>query len=282
MERRGLRMRTVCAVTGATGYVGSRIASALAAAFDVVPMGRSVGGEGIRWQMDAAQEVTAELRSRNVTVLVHSAWDFSHPDGAANWKSNVDGSRRLIACAGAADVQQIIFISTISAFEDARSEYGKSKLAVERTVLASGGTVIRPGLVWGERPGGMFGSLRQQVSKGGIVPIIGDGRYPQYLIHEDDLAAIVLRAAKGEFSGRTLTVAHPRPWLLRDLILRLAAEAGKTVRLVGVPWRVIYAGLKIAETLGLKLGFRSDSVVSLVYQDSAPQISSEFPVREFL
>ena len=275
-------MRTVCAVTGATGYVGSRIASALAAEVDVVSMGRSVGVEGIRWQMDTVQEVTNELRNRNVTVLVHSAWDFSHPDAAANWQSNVDGSRRLIACADAAGVQQIVFISTISAFEDAQSEYGKSKLAVERTILAAGGTVIRPGLVWGERPGGMFGSLRQQVSKGGIVPVIGDGRYPQYLVHEEDLADVVLRATKGEFSGRTVTVAHPKPWLLRDLILRLAADAGKTVRLVGVPWRVIYVGLKTAETLGLKLGFRSDSVVSLVYQDPAPQISTDLPVREFL
>jgi len=274
-------MRTVCAVTGATGYVGSRIASALAAEFDVVSMGRSVGAEGIRWQMEVMADVASELRSCNVTVLVHSAWDFNHPKAAANWQSNVEGSRKLIKAALAAGVQRILFISTISAFEGARSQYGKSKLAVERMVLAAGGTVLRPGLVWSDRSGGMFGSLRQQVSKGRIVPMIGDGRYPQYFIHEDDLAAIVLRAAKGEFSGRTLTLAHPKPWLLRDLILRLAAEAGKTVRLVGVPWRVIYASLKIGESFGLKIGFRSDSVISLVYQDPAPQFSSDLPVREF-
>jgi nucleoside-diphosphate-sugar epimerase len=274
-------MKTVCAVTGATGYVGSCIASALAAEFDVVPMGRSTGGEGIRWQMDAAQDVTAELRSRNVKVLVHSAWDFTHPKVAANWQCNVEGSRRLIAAAQAAGVQRLVFISTISAFEGARSEYGKSKLAVEQMVLAAGGTVIRPGLVWGERPGGMFGSLRQQVNKGGIVPIISDGRYPQYLVHADDLAAIVLRAAKGEFAGRVLTAAHPKPWLLRDLILRMAIEEGKTVKLVGVPWRGIYAALKIAETLGLKIGFRSDSVISLVYQDPAPQLAHGLVLREF-
>jgi len=274
-------MKTVCAVTGATGYVGSCIASALAAEFDVVPMGRNAEDEGIRWQMGAAQDVTAELRSRNVKTLVHSAWDFTHPKAAANWQCNVEGSRRLIAASQAAGVQRLVFISTISAFEGARSEYGKSKLAVEQMVLAAGGTVIRPGLVWGERSGGMFGSLRQQTNKGGIVPIIGDGRYPQYLIHEDDLAAIVLRAAKGEFIGRVLTVAHPKPWLLRDLILRMAIEEGKTVKLVGVPWRGIYAALKIAETLGLKIGFRSDSVVSLVYQNPTPEIEADLTVREF-
>ena len=274
-------MKTVCAVTGATGYVGSRIASALATEFDVIPMGRTVSAEVIRWQMDAMQDSTVELRSRNVNALVHSAWDFTHPKAAENWQSNVSGSRRLIAAAQTAGVRHIVFISTISAFEGARSEYGKSKLAVEQTVLAAGGTVIRPGLVWGERPGGMFGSLRQQVSKGGIVPTIGDGRYPQYLVHEDDLAAVVLRAAKGEFAGRVLTVANPKPWLLRDLILRMTAEEGKTVKLVGVPWQVIYTALKTAETLGLKLGFRSDSVTSLVYQDRAPEFAVDLPIREF-
>jgi len=274
-------METVCAVTGATGYVGSRIALALAAEFDVVPMGRSVEGEGIHWQMDAAQDVIAELRSRNVKALVHSAWDFTHPQATPNWQSNVEGSRKLIAAAQTAGVQHIVFISTISAFEGARSQYGKSKLAVEQMVLAAGGTVIRPGLVWGERPGGMFGSLRRQVSKGGIVPTIGDGRYPQYLVHEDDLAAIVLRAVKGEFANRVLTVANPKPWLLRDLILRMAAEEGKTVKFVVVPWRVIYAALKTAETLGLKPGFRSDSVISLVCQNSAPEFAADLPMREF-
>jgi len=274
-------MNQVCAVTGATGYVGSRIAAALAMEFGVVPMGRSAGADGIRWQMDATASVTEELKALGVTVLVHSAWDFGHPKAADNWKSNVEGSRRLVEQAQAAGVQQIVFVSTISAFTGARSEYGKSKLEVEQLVLEAGGTVIRPGLVWGDRPGGMFGSLRQQVSKGGVVPTIGDGRYPQYLVHEDDLASVVLRAAKGEFAGRILTVANPKPWLLRDLILRMASEEGKTVKLVGVPWRVIHTALKTAETLGLKLGFRSDSVISLVYQNPAPEISDDLPVREF-
>jgi nucleoside-diphosphate-sugar epimerase len=274
-------MSAVCAVTGASGYVGSRIAAGLATEFQVVPMGRNVGPEGIRWQMDAASDIGEELRLRGVTVLVHSAWDFGHPKAADNWRSNVEGSRRLIDAARAAGVQQIVFVSTISAFDGAKSEYGKSKLAVEKMVLEAGGTVIRPGLVWGDRPGGMFGSLRQQVSKGGAVPTIGDGRYPQFLVHEDDLAAVIVRAAKGEFAGRVLTVANPKPWLLRDLILRMATEQGKTVKLVGVPWWVIYTALKTAETLGVKLGFRSDSVISLVYQDPAPQFAADLPVREF-
>jgi nucleoside-diphosphate-sugar epimerase len=275
------RIPVMCAITGASGYVGSRIVACFFPVLDVVPMGRNVGSGGIRWQMDSAADIAEELKVRGVTVLVHAAWDFGHRKAADNWKSNVDGSRSLIEAAIVAGVQRIVLVSTISAFSGARSEYGRSKLAVERMVLEAGGTVIRPGLVWGDRPGGMFGSLREQVKKGGVVPVIGDGRFAQYLVHEDDLANVVLRAAQGEFAGRILTVANPRPWLLRDLVLRMAEEAGKTVKLIGVPWRVIYSVLRTAEFLGLKLSFRSDSVISLVYQDPAPQIALDLPVREF-
>jgi nucleoside-diphosphate-sugar epimerase len=277
-------MLGACAITGANGYVGSRIAFALASEWRIVPLGRSAGEDGIPWTFDSPS-IESSLRARGVTALLHSAWDFRHPKAADNWQTNVEGSRRLLEAARAAGVQRIVFISSVSSFTGARSQYGKSKLAVEQLVLAAGGTVIRPGLVWGDRPGGMFGSLKQQVSKGKIVPMIGNGRYPQYLVHEDDLAEAVRRAlhpATAEaFAGRILTVAHPHGRLLRDLILGIAKREGKTVNLVGIPWPLIYTALKLAETLGLKMDFRSDSLIGLVYHDKNPQFSADVPVRPF-
>jgi len=275
-------MRPVCAITGATGYVGSRIAAALAADFTVVPLGRNAGANGIRWSFNDGVNVSDDLRAHNVSVLVHAAWDFGHPRAEGNWKTNVEGSWRLIEDAKAANIRRVVFVSTISSFNGARSEYGKSKLAVEQMVLAAGGTVVRPGLVWGDHPGGMFGSLRTQVKKGGWVPIIGDGRFPQYLVHEDDLVETIRRCSHGEFVGRMLTVANPKPWQLRELILRMAGEQGTTVKLAVIPWRLIYAALKTAETLGLKFSFRSDSVVSLVYQDPSPQFMNDVALRPFV
>jgi nucleoside-diphosphate-sugar epimerase len=260
--------------------VGSRIAAALAADFNVVAMGRTLGDGGIRWQMGDVG-VGPALAERGVAVLVHSAWDMKQTDAAKNWTSNVDGSRQLLDEARASGVSQVVFVSTMSAFEGARSEYGKSKVAVEAMVLAAGGTVVRPGLVWGDRPGGMFGSLRAQVSKGGPVPMIGDGRYAQYLVHEDDLAEGIRQAALGRFPGQVLTLAHEEPWMLRDLILGMAEKEGKKITPVDIPWWLIYGGLKAAETVGVKLGFRSDSLLSLVYQNRAPKFSREVSVRRF-
>jgi hypothetical protein len=58
-----------------------------------------------------------------------------------------------------AGVRRLVFISTISAFDGCRSFYGKGKLEVERITHSLGGWVIRPGLLYGEKPGGMLGRL---------------------------------------------------------------------------------------------------------------------------
>ena len=273
-------MRKRCAITGASGYVGSRIAEMLANEFEVISLGRSEAVNGIRWSLGDVG-LAPELKRQEVEVLVHCAWDMRETSRAKNWQTNVVGSRTLIAEAIAAGVKKIIFISTISSFAKARSSYGKSKFAVEETVLAVDGTVIRPGLVWGDHAGGMFDALRSQVRKGGLIPMIGDGRYPQFLVHEDDLAALVLNTAEGNVADRLIIAAHPQPSPLRDLLLSLADAAGQKITLIGIPWRMIYAGLACAETLGLKLGFRSDSVISLVHQHRVVPFSRNLSFKPY-
>jgi hypothetical protein len=47
----------------------------------------------------------------------------------------------------------------------------------------------------------------------------------------------------------------------------------KKVRFISLPWRLVWAGLKTAEACGLRLNFRSDSLVSLMHQNPAPDFS---------
>jgi nucleoside-diphosphate-sugar epimerase len=242
---------------------------------EVVPISRREAAGSIRWEMQNPTEISEELRSRGVKVLVHAAWDFTHPNAEENDRVNVEGSRQLFESADRAGVERILFISSISAFAGARSAYGQSKLRVERMVFdRPGGIVIRPGLVWGAGPGGMFGALTKQVESGSMIPMIGSGRYPQYLVHEDDLGDAIRKAVAGGLKvSAPITVANEVPWLLRDLIKDIARKQGKKVTLLPVPWPAVYAGLKAAELMGAKLNFRSDSVLSLVFQDPSPDFT---------
>jgi nucleoside-diphosphate-sugar epimerase len=260
----------VTAVTGANGYVGGVIARALGPE-TVRLVRRPAGPLDVAWSF--GDDPTAALKAHGVTRVVHAAWDMRASRLATLEAGCVAGSKILLDAAGAAG-STFTFISTISAFEGARSAYGQAKLQVERLVLAAGGNVLRAGLVHGDGDGGMFGSLRQTVAKARVIPLIGDGAAPQYLLPEALLAQVV----RMEFSG-LVTLAAPEPVAFRDLLRRIAAAQGKSPLLVPVPWQLFYAGFRSAEALGLKLGFKSDSVLSLVFQNPAPDFA---PMRKLL
>src|SRR5262249_23769446 len=71
-----------------------------------------------------------------------------------------------------------------------------------------------------------------------------------------------------------LTAAHPRGWTFRALLVALAQAQGRTLTLVPVPWQAVWLALKIAETLRVRLNFRSDSLASLVNQNPHPDFSA--------
>lgn len=266
----------VCALTGANGYVGSAIRRSLeAAGWKVVPLIRQPGPDGISWTLDSASGLAAELKAREVTALVHAAWAMNAVKPDEYRRTNLDGSRRLFEEATAAGIHNVVFISTISAFDTAVSLYGRTKLETEKAALSIHALAIRPGLVWGDSSGGVFGSIEKTVRGANFVPLIGSGDYPQYLAHEDDLGRAVARALSENWdSPGPITIANPQMWRFRDLVEACAARLGRQVKLVSVPWRAVYLALKTAEAAGVKLSFRSDSVLSLVNQNPKPDFSA--------
>jgi nucleoside-diphosphate-sugar epimerase len=267
----------VCALSGSSGYVGSIIRRSLeAAGWRVICLTRqspTPPGQ-IHWSLTERQPIANDLERHGVTALVHTAWDFTQVRKKDIWRVNVAGSLQLLDECSKAAVRQKIFVSTISAFAGAQSLYGQAKSTVEQSFTGRHGIVVRPGLVYGASPGGMFGNLRKQVKGSKVIPIIGNGSYLQYLVHEDDLALVITSLLeKHEVHESLLTVAHPKPFTFRQLLDRIAATECADPVLLKIPWRLVYAGLKLSEMVGLRLAFRSDSVVSLVKQNPHPKIS---------
>lgn len=266
--------KPICAVTGSNGYVGSCIREHLCAnGWEILELTRQPkpNSRAIPFQLGA--EVSQKTFT-GVNALVHCAYDFK----PLRWKEiravNVDGARKLFQAARAAGIEKIVGISTISAYEGCRSLYGHAKLEIEKITLDHGALAIRPGLVYGNRPGGMFGKLTAQVRRSSVIPMMAEGAQIQ-LVHNEDLSAFIGRYASGEIkiSPSVLTAAHQQPWPFRQLLLEIARGLGKKIKLVPIPWRLVWAGLKSAEACGLKLNFRSDSLVSLMYQNPHPDFS---------
>ena len=266
-----------CAITGSSGYVGSILRRALQHEYPVVALSRSPqSSEDIPWCLEAPGDVGRLLRERQVKTLVHAAWDMHSSDAKEIHRVCVQGSATLFSEARSAGIEHIVFISSISAFDKCRSVYGQSKLAVERLLRGGSSTCLRLGLVFGQQSGGVFGSIREQVTKSRLIPLIGDGRIPQFLLHEMTLAETVLRAVSGQFSelnGSPITLAHPKPWPFRDLVKAIAKQQARDVTLVPIPSQLLYAGLRSAEMLRIKAPFRSDSVTSFVHSEKNPDFS---------
>jgi hypothetical protein len=72
-----------------------------------------------------------------------------------------------------------------------------------------------------------------------------------------------------------IIAANSNPYTLRDIIQLLAqtVEARKA-RLVPVPWRLAWAGVRSLEAAGINTKFRSDSILSLVHQNPNPDFST--------
>jgi nucleoside-diphosphate-sugar epimerase len=210
-----------------------------------------------------------------VTALVHCAYDFRPLRRAEIRAVNVEGTRKLLSAGRAAGIGKIVCLSSISAYDGCRSLYGQAKLEIEKIALDQGALVIRPGLVYGGGPGGMFGRLVGQVRQSSVLPIFGDGSQIQFLVHNEDLAAFIEKFAAGKITAgpALLSAAHAEPWPFKQLLLEIARRLGKKIRFVPLPWRLVWAGLKSAETCGLRLNFRSDSLVSLMHQNPNPDFS---------
>ena len=87
------------------------------------------------------------------------------------WTVNVAGTEKLLAAARRDGISKIVVISSISAFEGCKSVYGKAKLAIEKLAIDFGAIVVRPGLVFSENGGAMFGSLVAQVEKSTLLSL---------------------------------------------------------------------------------------------------------------
>lgn len=269
-------MQRICAITGSTGYVGGCFKDTFATrGWEVLEL--------VRQPTPGARQTAFRLGGEihpgtlaGADVLVHCAYDFKCLTWEEISEVNVRGTEKLFAAARSAGVSKIVCISSISAFAGCRSLYGRAKLEIEKAALGYGSLVIRPGLVYGKNSGGMFGKLSRQVSSSSIVPMIGNGAQIQYLVHEQDLCAFVADWVGKEQAGcpPLLTAAHEQPWPFKELLSEIAREQKKKVHFVPLPWRLIWLGLKCAETCGLSFNFRSDSLVSLMHQNPTPDFSA--------
>lgn len=270
-----------CLITGSTGFIGSHIALALEPlGWDLIEAGRRPSSfahagkrEFVSWSLDSP---SLGINGIKADILVHCAWDFSLTAQTENRAVNFDGSLALFAQARTSGIRKIIFISSSSAFDQAASEYGQSKRALEIEVLKLGATVVRPGLVWNNAAsGGIIGSLRSLLCKSPICPLPVRDFARLFMCHVDDLSQLVVEICRDENSpSEIFMAAHDRAISFNIVLREIAKASHRPLLLLPLPWRALFVAIRALEAVGVRSRFKSDSLLNLMTSPTKLDFSS--------
>ncbi len=273
-------VKTSFYVTGASGFLGRRVCSRLAAHGTVRALMRSaVDGPWDAVDMvDLAKDPPPPGALAGVETVIHLAARTHAVDESGDTEGlyraiNVDGTRRLLEAAKSAGVRRFVFVSSVKAMGEGgdgvqdetatpvpATWYGKTKRAAETMVMDGSwpheAVVLRPALMYGKGVAGNVGRMIEAVRAGRFPPVpeVGNSRS---MVHGDDAAhAIVLAATGARAAGRLFIVTDGRPCSTREMYEWICKALGQTPRRRTPPLSM-YRGLaKVGDVLGRLRGRR--------------------------
>src|SRR5215470_8068604 len=270
------------ALTGASGYTGSRLLRALLARGDSVsalvrsrPAPSSLLASGTRLvEGDLGGAAALSRLVEGCDAVVHVAAVYrtaGHPD--AYYKDvNVGGTERLLEAASIAGVRRFVHTSTVGVHGHVATPpadetapfapgdiYQATKAEAERRALAFHRerglpvAVVRPGAIYG--PGETrLRKLFRAIARGRYA-VVGSGRPFYHPVYIDDLIqGFLLALDRPEAVGEAFIIAGPRYVSQSELAALVARATGGSVLPFRIPaWPLQWAG-DVCEALCVPLG----------------------------
>jgi len=260
-------------VTGVTGLVGARLLPRLVAAGNdcraLVRAGKEVSAGVAAASGDLFDAESLAQAVDGVSAIIHLAAVFRTEDTDLIWKTNLEGTRNLIAAAKAhAPEARFILASTAHVYNPTNSHPGReddvlepehaypaSKVAAERELQQSALTwcVLRFPFVYGDEDGHLE-MLPKYATSGKMHPAKRIST-----IHHRDIAAAMELALSGTLDGRVVNIADEAPTSISELATLVGGKMPPSAAPLDNPWH-----LHIDASLARSLGFTP--LVRTVYQ----------------
>ena len=245
-------------VTGGGGFLGSAIVRRLRARGDAVrslsrgnyPELRALGVEQIRGDLADPVALARSMDGCDVVFHVAAKAGIWGPAGEYH-RTNVEGTRNVIAACRARRVRRLVFTSSPSVVFDGRdmegvdesvpypahhdAPYPATKAEAERLVRAADDddvatVALRPHLIWGPGDHHLVPRIVAKARAGRLRRI---GRRPKLVdsTYIDDAAEAHLRAADrlapgSSIAGKVYFISQGEPWPVWDLVDRILRAAG--------------------------------------------------------
>ncbi|MEJ0077654.1 MAG: NAD-dependent epimerase/dehydratase family protein [Alphaproteobacteria bacterium] len=256
-------------ITGASGFIGAPLTTALAAAGYQVRAAvrdrrrRSFPADvEIALLPDLAGAVDWGPLVTGMDAVVHLA-GIAHvgpeiPDAIYD-RVNHLATAALARTAAAAGVRRLVFMSSTRAQAGAAAAaplteaadaqptdaYGRSKLAAEAAVRVSGlsYTILRPALVYGPNPKGNLASLMRLAALPVPLPFGAFANRRSLLAIDNLIAAVRFALEDQRAENETFLVSDPNAISIAELVALLREAAGRRPSLVPVPPALLSAAL---------------------------------------
>jgi uncharacterized protein YbjT (DUF2867 family) len=278
-------------VTGATGFVGPKVANAIVdAGHEVRVLERKPGSwskAGIRCQEAVQGDMTDPQGLRTATagrdVVVHLvAIRQGRPE--AFQQVMVEGTRSLIEAAREAGVKRLVLMSALGTTEETKDlvPYYGAKWQQEKDVEASGleYVIFRPSFIFG-RDGGILPTFRKLAKLTPVTPITGSGEQRIQPIWIDDLAAYFAAAVdKPETANRLFELGGPDVVSWNEFWERLKEALGVRRRpSVHVPMSLLRLNALVTERLPGNIPLTRDLLKMLEAGDNV--VADDAAVKTF-
>jgi UDP-glucose 4-epimerase len=264
-------------VTGGTGFIGTRLISALArkggtarvltrnerlvatgpVAFFVGDLLHPGGLGGLCEEVDT------------VFHLAGYAHDVRSDDLAdLHWQTTVEGTRGLLAQATRSGVRRFLFVSSVKAMGEGGEEcldetmsaeptgaYGRARREAERLVLAAGREhgmhvcVLRLPLVYGPGNKGNIPRMIEAIDRG-LFPPPPEVRNRRSMVHVDDVVQALLLAAEcPAANGQVYIVTDEQVYSTREIYSAICHALGQQVPTWSTPAWALRAGAVVGDAL---------------------------------
>lgn len=283
-------------LTGATGFLGSRLYEDLALSHDVVTLSRqAMGNQPIVCDL---AKTTPDLTGHCFDFVVHAAGKAHaiprHRRDLVGYEAlNTKGTERLVTALERLPAlpKSIIYISTVLVYGrsegilldeqtplGATNAYGRSKARAEAIVqlwaerVGIQSTILRLPLVVGDQPKGNLATMINAIRRGYYVRI-GDGLARRSMVRADDVAAVLEQAATVGGTYNLTDGYHPT---IAELENAIAQAVGRRT-IPTVPYYVAKGAATLGDGINALIGrkFPLDSIAlqkltsSLTFSDDA-------------
>jgi nucleoside-diphosphate-sugar epimerase len=260
------------AITGGTGFVGSRlIALATAAGHEVRALTRreQAPRAHIDWVAgDLSDGAALAKLCAGADAVIHVAGVVNAPDRAGFAVGNVAGTQNILSAAELAGVQRFVHVSSLAAREPDMSHYGWSKAEAEQLVEHSllDTVIVRPPAIYG--PGDMEMLELFRLAKKGIALLPPGGRVS--VIEVGDLGRLLLALTGNGHGGRSFDCDDGREngWSHKEFAQAIGTATGKRVAAIALPRPLMMAGAhldRLVRGAGAKL--TPDRVAYFCHED---------------